>query len=80
MTASICSNYHTSSQIGTAARVADARFYRFATKEKMKENLGFRTTKAASYLGIDVSADRKWLYYTQVDSSTSELYLTENLP
>ena len=69
---------HTSSQIGTAARVADARFYRFATKKL--EDLGFRTAKAASYLGIDLSADRKWLYYTQVDSSTSELYLTENLP
>jgi WD40 repeat protein len=69
---------HTSSQLGTAARVADARFYRFATKKL--EDLGFRTTKAASYLGIDVSADRKWLYYTQVDSSTSELYLAENLP
>lgn len=69
---------HTSSQIGTAARVADARFYRFATKKL--EDLGFRTTKAATYLGIDLSADRKWLYYTQVESSTSELYLTENLP
>ena len=78
MTASICSTLTPSSQIGTAARVANARFYRFATKKL--EDLGFRTTKAASYLGIDLSADRKWLYYTQVDSSTSELYLVENLP
>jgi hypothetical protein len=68
----------TSSQIGTAARIATARFYRFATKKV--EDLGFRTSKAASYLGIDLSADRKWLYYTQVESSTSELYLVENLP
>ena len=69
---------HTSSQIGTAARVANARFYRFATKKV--EDLGFHTSKAASYLGIDLSADRKWLYYTQVESSTSDLYLVENLP
>jgi len=69
---------NTSSQIGTAARVANARFFRFATKKL--EDLGFRTAKAAAYLGIDITADRKWLYYSQVDSSTSELYLTENLP
>jgi dipeptidyl aminopeptidase/acylaminoacyl peptidase len=69
---------HTSSQIGTAVRIANARFYRFATKKV--EDLGFHTSKAASYLGIDLSADRKWLYYTQVESSTSDLYLVENLP
>jgi len=65
-------------QLGTAARVADARFYRFATKKL--EDLGFRTPKAATFIGIDVSADAKWVYYSQVDSSTSELQLVENLP
>ena len=69
---------HSNSQLGTAARVADARFYHFATKRI--EDLGFRTPKAISYLGIDLSPEGKWLYYTQVDSSTSELYLVENLP
>ncbi|MFL6439984.1 MAG: protein kinase domain-containing protein [Terriglobales bacterium] len=69
---------NSNSQIGSAARIADARFYRFATKKL--ENLKFRTPKAISYLGIDLSSDAKWVYYTQVDSLTSELYLVENLP
>jgi serine/threonine protein kinase len=69
---------HSNSQIGTAARIADARFYRFATKKI--EDLGFRTPKPISYLGIDLSPDGKWVYYSQVDSLTSELYLIENLP
>jgi Tol biopolymer transport system component/tRNA A-37 threonylcarbamoyl transferase component Bud32 len=68
----------TNAQLGTAARVADARFYRFATKKI--EDLGFRTPKAATFIGIDLSADAKWVYYSQVDSSTSELRLVENLP
>jgi Tol biopolymer transport system component/tRNA A-37 threonylcarbamoyl transferase component Bud32 len=66
------------SQIGTATRVADAKFYRFATKKI--EDLRFRTPKAIAYTGIDLSPDEKWVYYSQVDSSTSELYLVENLP
>jgi len=69
---------HSNSQLGSASRIADARFYRFATKKL--ENLGFRTPKAISYLGIDLSPDEKWVYYTQVQSLTSELYLVENLP
>jgi dipeptidyl aminopeptidase/acylaminoacyl peptidase len=68
----------TNSQIGTAARVGDAKFYRFATKRI--EDLGFRTPKAISFIGIDLSPDGKWLYYSQVDGSTSELLLVENLP
>ena len=68
----------TNAQLGTAARVADARFYRFATKKT--EDLGFRTPKAATFIGIDLSADAKWVYYSQVDSSTSELQLVENRP
>jgi eukaryotic-like serine/threonine-protein kinase len=66
------------SQVGTAARVADARFYRFATRKI--EDLGFRTAKTIAYTGIDLSPDGKWVYYSQVDSATSELYLVENLP
>ena len=69
---------HSNSQLGTAARIADARFYRFATKKL--EDLGFRTPKPISYLGIDLSPNGKWVYYSQVDSLTSELYLVENLP
>jgi len=69
---------HSNSQIGTISRIGDARFYRFANRKI--EELGFHTPKAISYLGIDVSADGKWLYYSQVDSSSSELYLVENLP
>ncbi len=68
----------TNSQFGTAARLADAKFYRFATRKT--EDLGFRTPRPAAPIGIDVSPDRKWVYYSQVDSSTSELYLVENLP
>ncbi len=66
------------SQLGTAPRVAVARFYRFATKQI--EDLGFRTPKATAYTGIDISPDGKWLYYSQVDSSANELLVTENLP
>jgi len=40
----------------------------------------FRTSKAISYLGIDISPDGRWVYYSQVESLTSELYLVENLP
>jgi len=69
---------HVNSQLGTIARIADARFYRFATKKI--EDLGFRTPKAITYLGIDVSPDGKWVYYSQIESLTSELYLVENLP
>lgn len=68
----------TNSQLGTASRLAQARFYRFATKRI--QNLGFRTPKAASYLGIDISRDGKWLYYSQVDSTLSNLLIVENLP
>jgi hypothetical protein len=68
----------TNSQLGTSARVANARFYRFASHKI--EDLGFRSPKAISFIGIDLSPDAKWVYYSQVDSSTSELDLVENLP
>ena len=68
----------TNSQLGTSARVANARFYRFATRKI--QDLGFRTPKAIAFIGIDLSPDAKWVYYSQVDSSTSELDLVENLP
>ena len=66
------------SQLGTAPRVAVARFYHFATRKT--EDLGFRTPKAIAYTGIDISPDEKWLYYSQVDASANELLVTENLP
>jgi TolB protein len=68
----------TNSQLGTAARVAEARFYRFANRKI--QDLGFRTPKAVSFIGIDISPDEKWLYYSQVDSLVNELVITENLP
>jgi Tol biopolymer transport system component len=68
----------TNSQFGTAERMANARFYRFSTKTI--EDLGFRTLRPVASIGIDLSPDEKWVYYSQVDSSTSELYLVENLP
>jgi len=66
------------SQKGTAPKAARARFYRFATGKI--EDLGFETPKPIASIGIELSPDRKWLYYSQVDSVTSELYLVENLP
>jgi Tol biopolymer transport system component len=68
----------TNSQHGTATRVGETRFYRFATRKI--QDLGFRTPKAADYSGIDISPDGKWLYYSQVDKVINELVLTENLP
>jgi Tol biopolymer transport system component len=55
-----------------------AMFYRFATKKI--EKLGFATTKPVGNNGIDLSPDRKWLYYSQVDARASDLQLIENLP
>jgi hypothetical protein len=66
------------SQLGTTSRVAQARFCRFATKKI--QDLGFRTPKAATFIGIDVSPDEKWLYFSQIDSSITDLYVTENQP
>jgi Tol biopolymer transport system component len=68
----------TNSQLGTAARVGEARFYRFASRKI--QDLGFRTPKAATFIGMEISSDEKWLYYSQVDSLANELVLTENLP
>ena len=66
------------SQRGTAPRIAEAFFYRFATKRI--EDLHFRTAKPIPSIGIEVSPDGKWLYYSQVDSWENDLYLVENLP
>jgi eukaryotic-like serine/threonine-protein kinase len=68
----------TNSQHGTTARVAEARFYSFATR-KIRD-LGFQTSKAADSSGVDISPDEKWLYYSQVDSVINELVIAENLP
>ena len=53
-------------------------FYRFATRRI--EKLGFVTPKPIGPNGIDISPDRKWLYYSQIDAQTSDLQLIENLP
>jgi eukaryotic-like serine/threonine-protein kinase len=53
-------------------------FYRFASRKV--ENLGFVSPKPAGNNGIELSADRKWLYYSQLDSRASDLLLVENLP
>jgi hypothetical protein len=66
------------SQRGTATREANARFYRFATKTI--QDLRFRTPKPVASIGIDLSPDRKWVYYSQVDSVSSDVFLAENLP
>jgi hypothetical protein len=51
------------SQLGTAPRVAVARFYRFATKQI--EDLGFRTPKAIAYTGIDGVHSHYAAYFAQ---------------
>ncbi len=66
------------SQRGTATREANARFYRFATRTI--QDLRFRTPKPIASIGIEVSPDQKWVYYSQVDSVSSDLFLAENLP
>ena len=72
-------NYGTALQLFLeAVDTPDARFYRFSTKRI--EDLGFRTPKPVASIGIELSPDHEWLYYSQLDSSTSDLYLVENLP
>lgn len=58
--------------------VGEAKFYRFATRKV--EKLGFFTPKPIGVQGIEISRDRKWLYYSQVDSPGTDLQLIENLP
>ena len=53
-------------------------FYRFATKKV--ETLGFTTPRPVSAQGIDLSPDRKWVYFSMVDAQASDLQLIENLP
>ncbi|MDQ6759942.1 MAG: protein kinase, partial [Acidobacteriota bacterium] len=62
----------------TVSLAGEAMFYRFATRRI--EKLGFVTLKPIGPNGIDISPDRKWLYYSQIDAQTSELQLVENLP
>ena len=61
----------TNSQLGTAARVTEARFYRFSTKKT--KDLGFRTPRACAFIGIDISPDREWLYYGSEAEMTGQV-------
>jgi Tol biopolymer transport system component len=53
-----------------------ARFYRFRSRKW--EDLGFATAKPIISNGIDLSPDRKWLYYAQIDERGSDIMLVEN--
>jgi Tol biopolymer transport system component len=63
------------SQISPFSR-ARARFYRFRTRSV--EDLEFQTEKPIDHYGISLSRDGKWLYYVQVDRSSSNVILVEN--
>jgi hypothetical protein len=41
------------------------------------ENLGFTTARTVATNGIDVSPDRRWLYYSQADERGSRVMLVE---
>jgi len=56
----------------------EALFYTFG-KGKL-EKLGFVTPKPIRVQGIDVSPDRKWLLYSQAESTGTDLQLVENIP
>jgi Tol biopolymer transport system component len=62
----------------TVSLPGEAMFYRFATRRI--EKLGFVTPKPIGPNGIDISPDRKWLYYSQIDARSTDLQLVENLP
>jgi eukaryotic-like serine/threonine-protein kinase len=53
-----------------------ARFYRFQSRKW--EDLRFATAKPIISNGIDLSPDRKWLYYAQIDERGSDIMLVEN--
>jgi Tol biopolymer transport system component len=59
-------------------RPGTARFYRLATKTV--ETLGFTTPRPINAQGIDLSPDRKWVYFSMVDAQASDLQIIENLP
>ncbi len=61
-----------------AAVPGEVKFYRFSTRRV--EKLGFYTPRPIAALGINVSADRKWVYFSLIGNERSELQLTENLP
>lgn len=67
----------TNSQI-SQSRPGTAFFYRFATRKV--EPLGFTTPRPIAYTGIDLSRDRKWVYFPMVDAQATDLQLVENLP
>jgi Tol biopolymer transport system component len=55
---------------------ARAMFYRFRTRQL--EDLHFQTRKPVSPYGIDLSADGKWLYYSEFENLSSDLMVVEN--
>ena len=68
----------TTSTAVVTPRPGVARFYRFATRRI--EDLGFTTPRPVSNNGIELSPDRKWLYFPMLDAQASDLQLAENLP
>ncbi len=68
----------TNSQLQTSSRPGTAMFYRFATRKI--EKLGFTTPRPVINNGIELSPDRKWLYFPMVDAQASDLQLAEDLP
>jgi WD40 repeat protein len=60
------------------SRPGTAFFYRFATRKI--EPLGFTTPRPITYTGIDLSPDRKWVYFPMTDAQATDLQLAENLP
>ena len=60
----------------TNVRQGRARFYRFRTRRW--EDLGFTTARTVATNGIDLSPDRRWLYYSQADERGSDVMVVEN--
>jgi eukaryotic-like serine/threonine-protein kinase len=55
-----------------------AMFYRFSTRKV--EKLGFITPKPVTNNGIDLSPDRKWVYFPMADAQATDMQVAENLP
>lgn len=68
----------TNASSGAANRPGTAKFYRFAAKKI--ETLGFTTPRPINGFGIDLSPDRKWVYFSMIDAQATDLQLVENLP
>ena len=60
----------------TNVRPGRARFYRF--RSRRWEDLGFTTERTVATNGIELSPDRRWLYYSQADQRGSNVMVVEN--